>query len=92
VDDAVVVCVRDTGEGIAPEHLPHLAERFYRVDEARTRAGAGRPEAGHLAKHPRSARRAPGDTERTGQRYRGILTLPRAPAGGINADQVGFDA
>ena len=31
---SVTVAVTDTGEGIAPEHLPHLGERFYRVDAA----------------------------------------------------------
>jgi signal transduction histidine kinase len=38
---AVKITVADTGEGIAAEHLPHLFERFYRVDAARDRAHGG---------------------------------------------------
>jgi signal transduction histidine kinase len=34
--------VRDTGPGIAPEHLTHVFERFYRADTAQGRPGAGR--------------------------------------------------
>lgn len=40
-DSTVVVQVRDTGEGIAAEHLDKLTERFYRVDDARARADGG---------------------------------------------------
>ena len=36
-----VVRVRDSGTGIAPEELPFIFDRFYRVDKARTRTAAG---------------------------------------------------
>jgi signal transduction histidine kinase len=41
VQGRVVVTVADTGTGIAAAHLPHVTERFYRVDTARTRAEGG---------------------------------------------------
>lgn len=38
---AAVLAVEDRGEGIEPEHLPHLFDRFYRVNPERAGTGAG---------------------------------------------------
>ena len=47
----VAVKVRDFGPGIAPEHLPRLTERFYRVDVTESRAQGGTGLGLALVKH-----------------------------------------
>src|SRR5439155_13967078 len=68
-DDEAVVAVRDYGPGIAPEHLPRLTERFYRVDVTESRAQGGTGLGLALVKHIL-------------HRHRGRLTIESAPGQG----------
>jgi two-component system phosphate regulon sensor histidine kinase PhoR len=65
----VRVLVRDFGPGIAPEHLPRLTERFYRVDVGDSRAQGGTGLGLSLVKHILS-------------RHRGRLLIESVPKNG----------
>lgn len=66
-----IVSVKDYGPGIAPEHLPRLTERFYRVDIGESRAQGGTGLGLALVKHILN-------------RHRGRLLIESTPGSGAN--------
>jgi len=73
--------VIDTGEGISPEHLPRLTERFYRVDKGRSRDKGGTGLGLAIVKHV--LRRHSADLEIESELGKGSTFRCRFPAAGI---------
>jgi two-component system phosphate regulon sensor histidine kinase PhoR len=80
----VRVSVIDRGDGIAPEHLPRLTERFYRVDTGRSRSMGGTGLGLAIVKHIVERHRGRLEiSSRLGEGTHVSFTLPvRGPAVG----------
>ncbi len=86
----VRVTVRDEGEGIAPEHLPRLTERFYRVDTGRSRSMGGTGLGLAIVKHIVERHRGRLEiTSRQGEGTSVSFLVPAAPA--VEAPQPAAD-
>ena len=73
----LALAVRDEGEGIAPEHLPRLTERFYRANTSRSRAAGGTGLGLSIVKHIVERHRGRFDiTTRLGEGTTASLMLP----------------
>ena len=72
--------VEDTGIGIAPEHIPRLTERFYRVDRGRSRETGGTGLGLAIVKHALARHGATLDVESKpgeGSRFTAQFAGPR---------------
>ena len=77
--EIVTVRISDTGEGIAPEHVPRVFERFYRVDKARSRELGGTGLGLSIARSIIEGHRGTIElASATGQGTICTITLPRA--------------
>jgi len=80
--EQVAVSVRDTGDGIPPEDLPYVFERFYKVDKARTRGEEGTGLGLAIAKGIVEAHGGKIEARsRPGEGTTFTFTLPVAPGG-----------
>ena len=80
------ICVADNGDGIAPNHLPRLTERFYRVDKGRSREMGGTGLGLAIVKHIVSRHR--GHLEITSELGQGSQFTIYLPCKTASADQV----
>ena len=68
----LAIAIKDEGDGIDPEHLPRLTERFYRADTSRSRAAGGTGLGLSIVKH-------------VVERHRGRFDITSRPGAGTTA-------
>jgi signal transduction histidine kinase len=77
----VEICIQDAGEGIHPDDLPHIFERFYRSDPSRSRrtggTGLGLAICKAIAEHAR------GSIEIASKVHEGTIVIVRLPIAGL---------
>ncbi len=71
----MALAIHDEGDGIAPEHLPRLTERFYRADTSRSRAAGGTGLGLAIVKH-------------IVERHRGRFDIASKPGDGTTASLI----
>lgn len=72
-DEQCSIRFEDDGKGVSTNHLPHLFERFYRVDKGRSRQRGGTGLGLAIVKH-------------AVQFHGGIITIMNRPNGGLRFD------
>src|ERR1051325_9232741 len=82
-DSHALIIVNDSGQGIAPEHLPHVFERFRQADSSNTRSngglGLGLSIVRQLVELHRGTVTAESSGENAGATFRVMLPLPSLP-------------
>ena len=86
VGDEAEFSVRDDGIGIAPEHIPRLTERFYRVDRSRSRESGGTGLGLAIVKHALARHQARLDIQ--SEPGKGSCFTARFPASRVLAQRV----
>jgi two-component system phosphate regulon sensor histidine kinase PhoR len=81
--ESFLVAIRDSGAGIPPTDLPHIFERFYRADKARTRDQGGTGLGLSIVKHIMQSHGGSVRAESTyGSGTSIVLTFPASPVTG----------